>query len=276
MKKNLFSLLILLNFAVSLVSENLKEIWTIENLDCPESIVYYEDKNVFFVSNINGDPTEKDRNGYISIIDAKGKVINKKWIATLDAPKGMAIFHNFLYVADIDQLVIIDINKEMIINRIPFPEAEFLNDVACDENGKIYISDSSSNPGIIYQYFNNSYITWIKSKQIKRPNGLYYYENNLYIGSFANGNLFTANIKNKKIEKIGHFINAIDGLAVKDSTTFFLSNWFNKVVIVKNYTKESEIKFSNNCADIFYYKKDEMLLVPTFFNNKVIAYKIIQ
>ncbi len=274
MKRICYVLLIILNFYLFLHSVSLKEVWSVQNLDVPESAIYYPSEDVIFVSNINGEPTDKDRNGYISKIKPNGEVVDKKWIATLDAPKGMAIVGNYLYVADIDQLVIIDIKKSLIISRIKVNNAEFLNDVAADANGNVYISDSSSNPGVIYRFSNGKVKSWVVSSKIKRPNGLLVKDDFLYVGSFANGDLNKIDIKTKNVEFIGNFINAIDGVTEIDSTYFALSNWFNKIVIVKNFGEKYDFKVNHNCADIFYMKDKGLLLVPAFFNNKIVAYKI--
>ena len=100
MKKRYFIgllILILSNFAYSLNGETLREFWIVDNLSTPESVVYDSLNNLLYVSSINGDPADKDRNGYISKINLKGEIVEKKWIATLDAPKGMAISDNYLY-----------------------------------------------------------------------------------------------------------------------------------------------------------------------------------
>src|SRR4051812_21248896 len=68
----------------------------------PESVRYDSALDVFFVSNINGNPSAKDGNGFIAIVRAdstgvvrmlaeSGKASGGGKAPTLDAPKGMAI-----------------------------------------------------------------------------------------------------------------------------------------------------------------------------------------
>ena len=47
----------------------------------PESVLYDPVADVYLVSNINGDPTAKDNNGFISRIGPDGTVMAAKWIA---------------------------------------------------------------------------------------------------------------------------------------------------------------------------------------------------
>src|ERR1039458_1298483 len=49
-------------------------------LQTPECALWDADQDVYFVSNINGDPTAVDGNGFISKIGPDGKVIELKFI----------------------------------------------------------------------------------------------------------------------------------------------------------------------------------------------------
>ena len=66
-------------------------LWTISTgLASPESAYYHEASNSIFVSNINGQPLEKNANGYITRIAPSGRVLAEKWATGLNAPKGFA------------------------------------------------------------------------------------------------------------------------------------------------------------------------------------------
>src|SRR2546428_5464953 len=62
----------------------------------PESILYEPRSDVYLVSNINGDPTASDGNGFISRVAPDGRILELKWIdgakpgVRLNGPKGMA------------------------------------------------------------------------------------------------------------------------------------------------------------------------------------------
>src|SRR5688572_12922227 len=75
----------------------------------PESVRYDAPMDVYFVSNINGGPTQKDNNGFIATVkpDSSGMTVliqGGRDGVTLHAPKGMAIAGDTLWVADIDAL----------------------------------------------------------------------------------------------------------------------------------------------------------------------------
>jgi len=81
---------------------------TVDSLAAPEAARFDPELGVYFVSNINGSPLGKDGNGFISRLTRDGKVDSLKFIAggrggaVLNAPKGMAINGDTLWVADID------------------------------------------------------------------------------------------------------------------------------------------------------------------------------
>ena len=78
--------------------------WVVDGLNEPESAVFDKKNSAVYISNINGDPLKLDKNGYISKISVDGQILEKKWIKGLDAPKGMTIFNDHLFVADVNKI----------------------------------------------------------------------------------------------------------------------------------------------------------------------------
>jgi hypothetical protein len=83
-------------------------------LKTPESVIYAPKHYILFVSNIDGEPDQKDQKGFISKVSlSNGSITELNWLTGLDAPKGMAIYNNSkLYVSDITDLVEIEIGME--------------------------------------------------------------------------------------------------------------------------------------------------------------------
>ena len=103
---------------------HLIEKWrTSEGLKTPESVLFDTKNEVFYVSNINGKPLDKDDNGFIAKMGPDGTIIKAKWIKGLHAPKGMYLDGHMLYVTDIDRFVIIDTKKASIVKTIRVEEA---------------------------------------------------------------------------------------------------------------------------------------------------------
>ena len=90
--------------------DEVKRVASIAGFRAPESVKYDPDQDVWFVSNIAGFGSEKDGRGYIVRISAEHLdsmsvfAISGVNGVRLDAPKGMAIQGDTLWVTDIDVL----------------------------------------------------------------------------------------------------------------------------------------------------------------------------
>ncbi|MBD0327799.1 MAG: ATP-binding protein, partial [Pyrinomonadaceae bacterium] len=114
-------------------------------LNVPESVLFDKARNVLYVSNINGAHDGKDGNGFISKLSTGGKIEELEWAKGLDAPKGMGLVKDLLYVADITKVVVIDTKTGQKVKEIEPAGAKFLNDITVDTQCNVYVSDSAGN-----------------------------------------------------------------------------------------------------------------------------------
>lgn len=271
--KLLYGLLLILSFSGKIQAQQLEKIWETDKIfSSPESVMYDSASRLIYVSSINGNSGDKDGNGFISRLYSDGSVKDLHWIKGLDAPKGMAVYNNRLYVADIDHLVEIDRNTGSILNRYTSADAVFLNDVAVSGDGIVYVSDSRANR--IFRLKESRLDVWLTHPEFSKTNGLLVRGRYLYIGSTV---IHRVNRRNKHIKVIQEDCEGIDGLVENEKRELIFSNWFGRIVIRKQrklkvllYTKEQQI----NTADIFYSPELKLLLVPTFLDNRVLAYRI--
>lgn len=275
MKTIFIGLILILFIGLSTSSaQKLEKVWqTTCDLKTPESVLYDDVSDVIYVANMDGNPTEKDGNGFISILNTDGSEKNLKWITGLNAPKGMAVFEEKLYVADIDELVEIDIKKGKILARYEAPGALFLNDVTACMNGKIFVSDMQT--AKIHVLSENKLTVWAEGAPLESPNGLMAEKGKLYVGD---KNIYEFDIKTKEVKTVIENAGGVDGLEKNKDGDFVFSNWAGRIYIHKNGktiklldTTEKKI----NTADIDYSIKHDLILVPTFFDNRIVAYRII-
>ena len=260
---------------------SLFKLWETEKvLKVPESVLYDARTNLIYVSNINGSPGKKDGNGFITKLSVNGRILNLKWATGLNAPKGMAILNGKLYVSDIDQLVSIGLSSGRLLHKFPAPGAQFLNDVAVDGAGNIYVSDTSGKNSVIYRLKDRKMKVWLKGPEIKKPNGLFYKDGTLYIGNSGDGKIKAVNIKTRKIKTIANIGSGIDGLLLDKEGFFIISDWAGKTSLVKKggelVTLLDTTERKINAADLGYIPKKRVILIPTFFDNRVVAYKLSQ
>ncbi len=272
MKKSSLLLLAGVLFTLPLFSKPLKLLWeTKKVLKIPESVVYRVKNNLIYVSNINGKSSVKDGNGFISLLSEKGEILKLKWAIGLNAPKGMAIKGNYLFVSDIDRLAEIDLNNGKIIRYIPFPGAKFLNDVVVGLDGNIYVTDSDL--GAVFVEKSGKAHLWSSNPLLKGANGLATNRGKLFIG--ARGHLLEANPKTGKIRIVARVAGGIDGLIPLGNGRFILSDWAGKIQLIS--TNKAPVILSNttkqkiNAADLGFIPGKKIILIPTFFGNRVVA-----
>ena len=273
MKRLLFLLLILLSLKVA--GQEVKQIWqTREIFDVPESVLYYNNNgnDVLFVSNIAGNPSEKDGNGFISMLSTFGKIIKLKWITGLNAPKGMAVFNGKLYVTDIDRIAIIDIDKSMIVKFVDVSGASFLNDMVFDGKGNLYISDMTAN--VIYRYSNGEISQWLSATSLlSNPNGMAFEKDMVLIGT-SNG-ILSANPDTKKVDLLVENSGGVDGLIPLGNSHYVVSDWSGKIQIISPNTKPLILSNTTeqkiNAADLGFIPDTRTILIPTFFDNRITA-----
>ena len=135
--------------SVGLADANARFVTTVAGLRNPESVRYDSTKDVFFISNMSGYGSVKDGDGYIVRVSAGDPKQAAIFIqggtngVALDAPKGMAIAGDTLWVADIDKLRGFDRTSGTPIATIDFaPQgAILLNDVAVGP-GELRVTDT--------------------------------------------------------------------------------------------------------------------------------------
>jgi outer membrane protein assembly factor BamB len=255
-------------------AQQLQKVWEAsEGLKTPESVLYDELNDVIYVANINENPSEKDGNGFISILNPDGTTKTLEWVKKLNAPKGMAIYEGKLYVADIDQLVEIDIEKGKISKKYDAPGAVFLNDVTVCMNGMVFVSDTRT--AKIHVLHQGEFKVWMEGEPFKSPNGLMAEKGKLYVGD---ENIYEVDILTQKVNLIVEDAGGVDGLEKNNSGQYIFSNWPGKIFLNKdgeNIKLLDSTEQSINTADIDFAHKYDLILVPTFFNNRVVAYKIV-
>jgi hypothetical protein len=253
------------------------EVWRSDTLlMTPESVIYDKSRDRLYVANLNFEPRKKDGNGFISIMSKDGNITNLRWIEGLSSPKGMAITGDTLFAADVDELVIMDINKGVIIRKISIPGAGMLNDITSDGEGALYISDTDANK--IHIYSKGRITEWM-TDGLNGPNGLLAENNRLLVASQGSFDFVAFDLKTKTGKTLAEGVGRGDGIAYTGIEGYYIvTDWTGEIFMINPdnskisllNTKETE----TNTADIAYLSEEGLLLVPTFFKNSVVAYKL--
>jgi hypothetical protein len=264
----------LLGFQYSVAqSHSLVKLWQTDTvLKVPESVLFDGTGKVLYESNIDGQPWEKDGKGSIGKVGLDGKIIKVDWVTGLNAPKGLGLYKNNLYVADVDNVVVIDIAKATISKRIPVEGAQGLNDISVDKNGKVYVTDSKA--GKIYLLVQDKFV--VQAEDLKGLNGVLSTGDNLY--AVAAGALWKIDAAKKAVKIAEGMEPAVDGVEQVASNEFIVSVW-NGVIYYVSADGKAQVLLDtreqkSNTADIGYDPKTKTVYVPTFFKNCVTAYTL--
>ncbi len=271
----------------------LKADWTLSGFSTPESIVYDADTDTYLVSNINGQPTAKDNNGFISEVSSEGKLLNLKFIAAgvnkvkLNAPKGMGLLNGVLCVADIDVVRLFDRKTGAPKGEIKVPGATFLNDIAVSEQ-RVFISDSGLKAGksgfeptksdalFELDIVKNKARLMVKDVGLMGPNGLWVKDGKLMMVPFGGSTLFAFSLDGKATKETFELpAKGLDGLIEVGGDLIF-SSWDSKGLYrgnVKTGWMRMPVEL-NAPADIVYDSKHKRVLVPRFMDNTIEAYGV--
>ena len=208
---------------ISMNAYSANELWSLDGFMNPESALYDSTRDVIYVSNVNGAPTDKDGAGHISRMTKDGKMRDAEWVTGLNAPKGLVQYENQLYVSDIDRLIAIDVETGEINGTWPADGAKFLNDLAVDDTGRVYVSDMLTDS--IYQLDDDKLSLWLQDEALQHPNGLQVNGNQLLVAPWGKdlqddfstkvpGHLITVDLSSKSISNFGSGepVGNLDGL----------------------------------------------------------------
>ncbi|MBA8877567.1 ATP/GTP-binding protein [Phyllobacterium myrsinacearum] len=162
-----------------------REVWKVSGFKTPESALYDKAHQRLIVSNINGAPDAVDGNGFLSLVSLDGQIIQMDWASGFDAPKGMAIVGNKLFISDITKLRVVDLDTGKIIETLAAEKAVFLNDVTASANGDVFVTDMLADR--IYRYSGGKIDLWLESAGLGAPNGIIADGNRLIVGSWGKG-----------------------------------------------------------------------------------------
>ncbi|UCG27517.1 MAG: SMP-30/gluconolactonase/LRE family protein [Bacteroidales bacterium] len=262
-----------------ILDESIKPAWKTEKVfSIPESVVYDSARNMLYVTNYDqynqGNPAISQ---FISKISPDGKVVNLKWIEGLNNPLGMTIYNDKLWISERRSIAEADIETGKIVKHYPVPGSIFLNDIVADESGNLYLSDSRKN--VIWKFDGAQVKEWLSGEEINGPNVLYIYDRNLIIGNSGDGKLKKADLITGNIEVLADMGEGfLDGIRMDKQGNYLVSHWRGRLYRV---TPEGTVTLLMDTtipgyftADFEYIPEKNLLIMPAFFENRVMAYRL--
>lgn len=249
------------------------------------------DGKYIYVADIGNElnPTAKDGDGQIGRLDKRGKLVDESFAKEkLNAPKGLAINKEVLFLTDIDRIVAIDLNSGNKLYEIDFSkDSSFLNDIAVWDNNTLYVSATDKNKLFKVNLTDKTYTEIKTDITISGINGLFCNKNasRLYVNGFGsddkpNGIIGYINLKDNSFTKLTSLEGYFDGIYISKDV-LYVSNWvaFEKKGVIMaislftgKCTKIKSIEPIAGPAD-FIINNDELIL-PAMLSGEILFIKL--
>jgi sugar lactone lactonase YvrE len=267
-----------------------------DGMKTPESVRYDPELDVFYVSNINGNPSQHDGNGFIAVVRADSMAAATKILvqggkngAKLDAPKGLALVADTLWVADINHVRAFNRRTGAPIADIDLSaqKATFLNDVTVDGAGAIYVTDTGimidakgamSHPGVdqIFKITGRTAVA-LRPDSLDAPNGIAWDSTSgrFILGPSNSKAVQTWKEGDKATTPLVNGPGQYDGVEVLADGRILVTSWADSTVhVIQNGELLSLVPNVSGPADIGVDTKRNIVAIPRPTNNKIDYYKI--
>ena len=182
---------------------------------------------------------------------------------------------------------VFDANRDQIYisNFNTFPRdlesPGFLNDIAIDEKGVIYFTDTSPKKpeaSAVYAFRDGSVDT-IASDPVNRSNGLLCDRRSLLVGNSGDQSLKKIDLETNEVHNVARMdTGIIDGIKNYKNEYYIVTLWEGRIYLINSdgIVKELlDVRSSNiRTADIEFIPELNLIVIPTFDYNRVIAYRI--
>ena len=268
-------------------------------LASPKAVLYDAQSDVYLVSNVDGGLADADGKGFISKLAPDGSLLELKWIGgeaaagVLDAPKGMALVGDKLYVTDINEVRSFDRQTGKPIGQVVINSATFLNDVAAAPDGRLYVSDSGFGQvrGLADRQKNGRDAVYVidaaaaatalvKGADLGQPSGLLADATGVWVSTLA-GQLYHVSAQGQRAPALTLPGSGLEGLVQTASGRLIVASWQTSTVYIavaspppQPATFEPLITEVGAPGDIGYDPKRRQLLVPLFKENAVYIQQI--
>lgn len=238
-------------------------------LNAPESIVYYPDGNYYLVSNKG--------NGTISkfFMDES----NSTFATGLIAPKGLTIIGDTLFIADVTNLVALDIKTGNKLFTRPITGSAFLNDICSDSSKYLYLTDTQMNTIFKFELSTQEITTLQLKGNIIAPNGIIYKDGKLLgVSMMIDSPIWQVDLSTNVVTNLKTTTyDYLDGIQTDGKGNIFFSAWVNTSQNGKGIVYKINDNFSGDFtqvadglsgpADILI--NNNILFIPEMNANKI-------
>lgn len=269
------------------------KIGEVGGLQTPEGALFDAVRNVWYLSSINGVPNDADNNGYITRVSADFATVDTLFIAggangvALDAPKGMALLGDTLWVADITNLRAFDVTTGAPVTSIAVAGAQFLNDITVGAAGTLYISDTGirfgpdgmthPGPDRLFQLTGRTVNEAVRFEGSPGPNGVLFNEatGRVLVVPFATGTIYEWTPGSTTVDSVASGPGSFDGAVRLADGRVLVSSWADSTVhVLANGTLTPLVRGVPSPAELGVDEKASVIAIPLFEAGRVEFWRV--
>lgn len=234
----------------------------------PETVLALPDSTLL-VSNVCD--FRQPGNGYLSLLNAQGEAIDWRVLEGLDAPLGMAMQGDRLYLIDNNRLKTFSWPGYQLLESVNL-ETSVANDLAVSPEGIIYVSDTDKHQ-VIRLSTDGSQSVLTGKAQFKNANGMAYENGQLYIGGEQ---LWRVDLLDNSVETIGpELLTDIDGIEFEQDGTLQVTPVGGPLIRYRDADDVETISGPGISSANHCFAPDlGLAIIPTGFDNTVIAIRV--
>jgi sugar lactone lactonase YvrE len=215
-------------------------------------------------------------------VNSSGQAIGEIGGGIPQSSYGMEVVGNTLFTIVGSAVKAYDLETGSLISSIAIAGAGFLNGMASDGDGRVWVTDFGANEIIEIDYTdlqNPSYTTAVSNTGVT-PNGICYDEANnrlVFVAwSGSNSDITAVSLADYSLTTLvaNASLNSIDGIDNDSDGNYFLASWTPQRITKYNsdFSVSEVITVAgglNNAADIAYAEEIDTLIIPNSGNNTV-------
>jgi sugar lactone lactonase YvrE len=181
----------------------------------------------------------------------------------------------------------VDVESGQLTGEWAAEGAQFLNDPAVDEAGRVYASDMLADR--IYVLDNDALSVWLESEDLLHPNGLHVEEGRLLVAGWGRdiqqdfssktpGHLIAIDLNTKAISDIGpgEPVGNLDGLEPDGAGNWLVTDWVAGALLRIHPDGKAEqlMDLNQGSADLEFMGEEKLAIIPMMVDGKLVATRL--
>jgi hypothetical protein len=258
----------------------------------PENLAYDSAADVILITNINGDPAQKDGNGFVSRVSGDFQQVQLKWIdgsnaaTRLDAPKGIVLRGDTVYVADVGVVRLFNRRTGAAMGERPVSGLG-LNDLVFDDRGVLYVTDTgpertptvkpdtSRDIDAVFRFDGGEAHVSAHGTQLQRPDGIVYDGASIVVAPLGGNTLYRLDDRGQRTNYVPLGNGQLDGLFRLHDGRLLVTSWEGKCVYLLSGTSVRTLLTGvESPAGVGVDTRRRRALVTSFNGNRLYAVRL--